>query len=161
MTAAYCERWFRQQKRPTRPMSETDARGAHAARHLYTVVLGDNGLPERFLEINNDYVGVGFLDGLKREYLSYQFQEKAPDRLFLSMATYRDFEGDSDRVKSATTYYFGVDGVVTVETQDFSSQFRQEKKVVADVTGNWERYPDFGDYSGLSRLNRDMTPVSG
>ena len=69
-----------------------------------------------------------FLDNFGREYLRYQFQEAEQGRLFLTMATHREFVGETDRVKSGTTYYFKRDGFVTIETEDFVSSQRTSKK---------------------------------
>jgi hypothetical protein len=75
MTPTYCNGWFRHQKRAVTILDETTARQAHERRRPYTVVLGDLRAPNCFIEIDNDYVGVGFLDDLLREYLSYTFDE--------------------------------------------------------------------------------------
>jgi hypothetical protein len=161
MTVTYCERWFRHKKKPIALINESDARICHENRRLYTVVQGDLKAPECFIEINNDYVGVGFLDTLLREYLSYSFQEKKPGKLFLTMVTHRIFDGQTDSLSSGTTYYFTEDGTVTIEIEDFVADSKNEKLVHADVSGNWEEYPKFGQYSSISEVNRKgTTPIS-
>lgn len=142
---------------PTSLVNESDARISHEKRRLYTVVQGDLKSPECFIEINNDYIGVGFLDDLLREYLSYSFQEKLPAKLFLTMITHRVFDGQTDRVVSGTTYYIKEDGTVTIENEDFVAGSKSEKIVQADVSGNWEDYPKFGQYSSISQVNRHGT----
>ncbi len=159
MSVTYCERWFRYKKKPTVLMDEDKARKAHEKRQLYTVILGDLRSPECFIEINNDYVGVGFLDNQLREYLSYSFDETSPGRMFLTMATHRVFDGQSDRVTGGTSYYFKEDGVVTIENEDFLSASKSEKKIQADVSGNWEKYPRFGDYAAVAQVNRQGTSL--
>jgi hypothetical protein len=157
MTLTYCKGWFRHQKRVVTVLDESAARKAHEQRRPYTVVLGDVTTPECFIDINNDYVGVGFLDDLLREYLSYTFDESQPGRLFLSMATQRDFDGESDKVTSGTTYHFKENGAVTIETEDFVEPFLSEGHLQADVSGNWDDYPKFGQYSAVARVDRPGT----
>ncbi len=161
MTVTYCERWFRHKKKPIALINESDARIRHENRRLYTVVQGDLKAPECFIEINNDYVGVAFLDNLLREYLSYTFQEKKPGKLFLTMITHRAFDGQTDRVAGGTTYYFKEDGAAVIENEDFAADSKTEKLVQADVSGNWEDYPMFGRYSTILEVNRrGINPVS-
>jgi hypothetical protein len=70
------------------------------------------------------------------------------------MATHREFDGEADRVKCGTTYYFKVDGRVTIETEDFATENISTREMQADVSGNWEQYPIFGDYQSLMRRDR-------
>jgi hypothetical protein len=58
----------------------------------------------------NDFIGVDFLDEFLRESLSYQFEEVESGRLFLSMATHREFDGEKDQVLSGCSYIFKQDG---------------------------------------------------
>ena len=146
--------WFRAKKRLTETWDEPKARIAHGQRQPYAAVIEDDGSIRCFIEANNNYIGVGFLDNVMREFLSYQFQEVEPERLFLTMATHREFDGETDRVRCGTTYYFKPDGRVTVETEDFASAHLATKEMQADVSGNWEAYPTFGDYRSLARADR-------
>ena len=121
----------------------------------YTLlVVEQDSSPKCFVEINNDYVGIGFLDASLREYLSYTFVEIEPGRLFLNEATLREFEHGSDKVKSGTTYHFKQNGSVIVENEDFLTNTRSVKETQADVSGNWEAYPQFGQYQSIVRVDR-------
>ena len=130
------------------------ARGAHDSRQLYTVLIGNSKRPECFIELKGSYVGVGFLDDNIREYLSYQFQEVEPGRLFLTMATHRKFQGTSDATAIGTTYIFNRDGTVDVEDREFLSGKSSNRQLQADVSRNWEHYPIFGDYLSLVKIER-------
>lgn len=154
MNVTYCKSWFRALKEPTELWPSEKAEKAHASRQPYGVLIGDPKAPTRFLEINNDFVGVGFLDERLRENLTYQFQEVEPGKLFLSMATYREFQGDSDTVASGTTYYFSPDGSMKIERESFSPHKLETSESKADVSGNYEDYPDFGQYDRLIRSER-------
>ena len=154
MNVTYCKSWFRALKEPTELWSLEKAEQAHGNRQPYGVLIGDPKAPTRFLEINNDFVGVGFLDDRLRESLTYQFQEIEPGKLFLSMVTYREFEGDSDAVTSGTTYYFSTDGSIKIERESFDSHKLEMSESKEDVSGNYEDYPDFGQYDSLVRAER-------
>ncbi|WP_131818344.1 lytic transglycosylase [Planctopirus hydrillae] len=127
---------------------------AHLEKRPYAVLIEDGYVLRCFLEIDRDYVGVGFLDEHKREFLSYQFQEVEAGRLFLTMANYRKFEGEGDHTIEGTTYYFRMDGGLTIETEDFSTAVVSTKKTQVNVDGNWEGYPEFGNYNSITRVNR-------
>jgi hypothetical protein len=146
--------WFRAMKRLTELWDIQKAKTAHEQRRPYVAVMENSGGNHSFIEVNNDYFGIGFLDSHLREYLSYQFQELEPGRLFLTMATHREFDGETDRVSYGTTYYFKPDGSVTVETEDFATANLATKEMKVDVNGNWETYPNFGDYGSLTRVDR-------
>lgn len=146
--------WFRAKKRVTELWDEHKARTAHEQRKPYVAVLENSGGIHCFIEANNDYIGAGFLDSTLREFLSYQFQEVEPGRLFLTMATHREFDGETDQVKFGTTYHFKPNGSVTIETEDFVTTNLATKEMEVEVNGNWETYPNFGDYRSLTRIDR-------
>lgn len=150
----YCKSWFRAKKRPTEIWTEQRARSAHAARLLYTAVVGSNENPSCFLEVNDKFVGVGFLDDKLRESLYYSFKEVEPGSLFLSMATYREFQGDSDTVASGTTYIFEQSGAVKIQKQFFNPHRVEVTDSTIDVTANYARRPEFGEYDDLVKVER-------
>jgi hypothetical protein len=160
MKIIYGYKWFRAMKRLTETWDENRARSCHENRQLYVAVVEKDASPSCFVEIKNDYIGVGFLDGSLREYLSYQFQEIESGRMFLTMATRRKFEDGSDKVKSGTTYFFKQDGNVTIKSEDFLANTRSVKETQADVSGNWEPYPVFGQYHSIIRENRQNSSGS-
>jgi hypothetical protein len=133
---------------------EEQARAAHAARRLYTVVVGSPESPSCFVEVNDKFVGVGFLDERLRESLYYAFKEVEPRRLFLSMATYREFDGNSDIVAAGTTYLFDRHGTVKITRQRFKPHSVEATEATANVDGNYESWPEFGEYEDLIKVER-------
>lgn len=113
----FCKSWFRAKKRPIEEWSEERARVAHERGELYTVLVGSTAEPWCFLEVTGQFVGVSFLDQRLREALSYDFQEVEPGLLFLTMATYRDFDDASDQVARGTSNIFTRDGSVSVRRE--------------------------------------------
>jgi hypothetical protein len=162
MKLTFCNGWFRAKKRPGELWTEKQAKDAFDNRRLHTVVISHDDKPAAFIEFNGDYVGVGFLDHAIREYLSYTFNEVSPGKLFLTQATHREYEGETDRVKSGTSYYFKQDGAVAVKREDFTWTEGQSSPVgvvstkdsQVDVSGHWETYPKFGEYDALLRVER-------
>lgn len=150
----YCKSWFRAKKRPTEIWSAEKAKAAHSSRQLYTALIGSAEKPTCFLEVNDKFVGVGFLDEKLREYLYYSFKEVDSSRLFLSMATYREFDGNTDKVLTGTTYIFNRDGAVKVQRQRFEPHKIEVMDVSADVSGNYSPWPEFGKYDELIRVER-------
>jgi hypothetical protein len=154
MKITYGYKWFRPKRRLTETWDESRARKSHEKRQLYVAVVGEASSPTCFVEINNKYVGVGFLDALVREYLCYTFDEVEPGRLFLSEATHREFDGDSDKVSRGETYIFKQDGSVRVEKENFLENSHSVAESKMDVTGNWDAYPSFGRYESIIRKSR-------
>lgn len=152
----YCKSWFWAKKRPTEIWSEEQAKQAHDERRTYTVLVNDLERPYAVIDVagNTNFIGVTFLDDFLRESLSYHFKEVEPGKLFLSMATHREFEGDKDQVKLGTSYIFNEDGKLTIRKQSFNPQNLEEANSSTDVSGNYERYPEFGEYDHLLKIDR-------
>jgi hypothetical protein len=159
----YAERWSRHEHEPLGPLAEAKARKRHEQGKLYTVVLGDRktGRPYAFIEVRLevDFVGVTFLDAQLRDFFDYLFGrppgEEGPGPLFLEQASYREYiDDESDELATGTVYYFGTDGIVQVEKEDFVKGEVESYKVRDDVSGNWEPVPAFGDYASIVRFER-------
>lgn len=154
MSILFCDGWFRAKKRPGRLWSESQALAAHQSRKLHTIVVEEQGRSWCFVELNMQYVGVGFLDRHLREYLSYQFDEVEPGRLFLTMSCHRQYQGETDEITRAEVWYFDPDGKVVVHEQDMATKQVFAKEFEADLSGNWEPYPEFGKYKGVTQIER-------
>jgi len=155
MEIFFCKSWFRAKKCPTEMWCEEQAKAAHEDGKLYTVLVGSIEQPHCFLEVTRRAVGVSFLDQLLRESLSYDFQEVEPGKLFLTMATYREFEGDTGKVESGASYIFGRDGAVTLRREFFNPQRLETSASSADVAANYSPKPEFGRYEDLIRVERN------
>jgi len=151
----YCKGWFRAKKRSLEPFTDTTAKSRHESGEMYCALIGDPAEPSCFLEITKGFVGVDFLDEHLRENLSYGFQEREPGRVFLSMATWREFVGESNTVAKGTTYLFQPNGEVVIREELFQPQHTlTQSSRVMDVSANWDTFPKFGEYSSLIRVER-------
>lgn len=150
----FCKSWFRAKRRAIEPWTEEKAQQAHVSGNLYAALIGSQERPRCVLEIAAHFVGVEFLDEQLREALSYQFQLVEPGRLFLSMATYREFVGLSDQVSVGTTYFFSRDGTVKIERLTFEPHGKETSDSTVDVSPNYSSFPSFGEYGDLIRIER-------
>ncbi len=158
----YCVQWFRVRKCPTDVLTEVEATTKHASGQLYTALLGDLNHPSCFLEFTAfRSVGVEFLDQALRTYLDYSFQEKKPNQLFLSMVRVPEFPNDVDDPIRATVFFFKTTGHVAIvryegHADGVGSRIASREERQVDVTNNWERFPEFGHYEGLTKMNRGI-----
>ncbi len=151
----YCKGWFRAKKRALEPYTAVQAQALHEGGELYCALIGSHTNPTCFLEVKRGFVGVGFLDEKLREVLSYSFQEEEPGKLFLSMATHREFEPNSDKVLKGTSYIFSLDGKLIIRREVFSPSHKLDSaERTTDISANWEPFPKFGSYGHLVKAER-------
>lgn len=152
----YCKSWSRFNKKPIELWSPEKAHLQHDEGKYYTVLVGSESKPSCFIEItkSNKMVGVCFLDSLQREYLTYQFNLLDESNLFLSMVTYREFEGDLDEVVSGTLYLFKENGHTEIRKEHIKINKIEESKTVTDVQKNYDSFPEFGKYDTLIKKER-------
>jgi hypothetical protein len=151
----FCKSWFRAKKRPTEIWSEQQATAANDDGLPYTVLVDSVERPYCFLEVTRKSIGMGFLDEALRESLTYGFQEVEPGKLFLTMATYRDFVDGTDKVARGTSYIFGRDGTVAIRRESFLPEHDLEtSSTMLDVAKNYCAMPSFGEYDDLIRVDR-------
>ena len=152
----YCKSWFWAKKRPTKMWSEKQARRAHDERKTYTVLVNSFEKPYAIIDVagNTNFVGVTFLDDFLREFLSYNFKEIKLGELFLSMAVHREFYDKSDQIKIGNSYIFNKNGDLVIRKKTFNPQSLDETNVSIDTSGNYEKYPNFGQYDNLLKMER-------
>ena len=152
----YCRSWFRMKKIAIEPMDKASAHSKHLSGESYTALVGSSSAPTCFVElaIDKGMVGVGFLDEKCREYLTYQFQVVDSESLFLSMATYRRFAGDGDEVVGGECYIFNKEGRLVIRREKFNPHELEEAVSTFDPSGNYEKFPEFGCYSDIIKVDR-------
>jgi hypothetical protein len=150
----YCKSWFRAKKKPTELWSEEKAETAHRNRLPYTALVGSAEQPYCFVNVADKVVGIGFLDSLLRESLTYAFREVEAGKLFLTMAIHREFETDTDQVVSGVTYLFDQSGAVHIRRESFKPHRVETATSAFDPASNHAAWPDFGAYDDLVRVER-------
>lgn len=159
-TISYCDHWNDMLKGPIDPLSEAEARARHeGSGKYYTAVVGDLEHPEALMMVSleGEMVSVDFFDAETRPYLGYQFDVR-DGRLFLSHASITEYR-EGEAVRSYEHYRFEPDGHLWRSREE--QGVRDTWEQWADVAGNWEDMPPFGDYAGVLRLERDTKPLDG
>lgn len=159
MKIIYTKGWFRSQKRPLEIYSEDYAKSLFVSRGIFTTLIEDKGRPYCFINFNNKFVYVGFLDEFKREYLGYEFWEEKPGKIFLKEVQFWEFEGDTDEKLNSTRYRFTPEGELGIEkrnnkTREAVREYAQNK---VDTSVLWEDYPEFGHYDAIIKIEREIS----
>lgn len=154
MDTKYYKKWVRIKKAPAMPLSDEEARQLHNAHKSYVAVLSKLGKPHYVVDLAADWVTVDFLDDLARVYLSYDFREMRDGELFLTGVIHREFAAHSEDAISSTLFKFELTGEIFMERRDHLNSVVEERETKADPTTNWERFPDFGNYTALCKANR-------
>jgi hypothetical protein len=129
-------------------------------KDLQALLVGNPLKPDCFLEITAfRSVCVEFLDATLRTYLTYSFQEKRHNELFISMSRRPQFPNDFDPPDRAVVLFFETDGQLAIVRYEanldgIGSKIVGRETRVVDVTHNWERYPRFGEYAGIATRDR-------
>ena len=155
MNYEYFDGWHRYYREPVGPLTEQEAKYRASKGIGYCVVVrrGDPSF-QSFIEVNEGYLGVNFLDEEKRVYLTYGFEEVDDDRLFLKQAIFSEFRGTSDEPQRTTAYYFDKSGSIAIERSETPFEESTVQEGHCDVTDNWESKPQFGVYDALLRQER-------
>lgn len=155
MPIFYCDSWFRFKSAAIEPLSEDAARARHLSGRPYVALIGSEVTPSCFVELllDKNMVGVGYLDDKGREYLTYQFQCLGSEKLFLAMATHREFDIDG-KVAVGTSYIFNEDGGLVIRREKFNPHELEEAKSSFDPKSNYENMPAFGEYFGVIKKDR-------
>ena len=142
------------------------AEGNHEKGYLYDFVMyetSDDDYPSVYASIyrQNKHIGVSFIDPAGREYLSYSFSlsKKLDDKFFLREIWFREYSGeDSDHMRARTHYVFDEEGNVSTRVYDMlrKKTLDYEGKEPIDPSGLYEDYPEFGQYEGITKLERDI-----
>ena len=151
----YSKGWFRAKKKALALYSAEEAEYLHKSKQLYCVLVGDINRPYAFIEINNDFYGVTFLDDLLRCKLEYQFTLQDNGKLFLNMSVFREFRGSSDNIAEATIYTFAYSGNIVITKENTTTNEVLESRINDSIESNWEIEPEFGNYENLLIIERN------
>jgi hypothetical protein len=150
----YCKSWFRAKKRTTELWPAGKAEAAHLQRQPYTALVGSAERPYCFVHVAAKVVGVGFLDSLLRESLTYAFKEVEAGKLFMTMAVHREFEADTDSVTGGVTYIFDRSGTMRIRREYFRPHRAETAVSSCDPAPLYDMRPEFGQYDDIIRVER-------
>ena len=152
----YCKHWSLHYKQAVDIWPEKKARTAHEGRKPYTVLIHSAERPSCVLSVGKDFVNVSFMDAHLRDWCYYFFSEVEPGLLFISQAVTCEYVGDSDDVSRGAFYRFGRAGDMLVKRQSYYPHNVEQVHSVVDVSNNYSKVPDFGEYEDLIRFQRDI-----
>lgn len=150
MKILYCKKWWFHKQKPINILNEEIARSNHLKGEDYTAVLSQYGVIRYIIEISKADVFVNFIDDNERKYLTYTFHKKTEDKIFLSAAYYHYYETE----KELLIFAFKENGKLYMEKRNLMNGEVDEREAVVDVSCNWEKIPEFGDYLNLIVLER-------
>lgn len=154
MEISYCDKWSNIKKKPWKIIDEGTANLWHNEHRPYTAILSESNKPKFVVDVCNKSVSVNFLDNLIRKYLQYDFVVTKSGKLFLKTAIYWEYEGDTDSEISCMIFGFNENGYTAMEKRNMKTYEVEEREIHGSVEGNWEEYPQFGQYTYLCREER-------
>ena len=146
-------------------MTPKEAQRRDREKQPYTVIVGDAGHPDCYVEVawDNDYLGVWFLDEDGRRWLQYAFARIDDTKLFLdeiSMWKYPDGGARAlDEAVLMEEWTYTPEGIARHRVTDYRKNVvTQDEYSDVPLDINWEPVPPFGEYEGVSRAEREPDP---
>ena len=159
MKTIYTKGWFRHQKRCLQEFSKEEALNLYNKKQPFSVIITEkNDKPFCFINFNNKFIYVGFLDEQNREYLGYAFWEYQDNRIFLKEAQYWEYDEETDKKLASTRYRFTPEGEFGIENKNNETRevVRRYAENKIDVSVLWENYPEFGKYDNMLKIEREI-----
>lgn len=153
MEILYYQSWFRYKKIPRNPLEEEVAQQYHGKGKPYVAVVSEGGSITHVIEVGKTSVHVLFMDLQGDNYLSYDFQRKNEDDVFLSAAYYYEYE--VHEMVENIMFSFHENGELIMAKWDSKTGNLEESEAMVDVACNWDKYPEFGEYSRLLQEERE------
>lgn len=156
----YSKRFSRLAGKPTGPLSAEQAHKRHASGEPYAVTLGEPTSPDAVIDVvwKNDHVGVWFYDEKVRPSVHFSFDVRT-DRLFLEFVTnwkYPDGAVLLNQAHQIEEVRYTPKGIVRHERKDKGAGERIIYDISdVDVSLNWERIPEFGNWDSIARFDRE------
>ena len=152
MEYIFCGSWWQKKKCPIDIISEEQAQYKHSRRDAYSVVVKNDEVIQSVIDFTREYIIVWFMDEYIRPYLMYEFQVENNDILFLKSAIYNQYI--DQKKKEMLIFNFNQNGNVIMEKNDYIIGEMIEKEIISDISSNWDKYPDFKDYTNILQVER-------
>jgi hypothetical protein len=114
-----------------------------------------------YLVLKGGHIKANFLDGAKRIYLAYFFSPSKTysDKIFLDEIWYYNFSSESnDNEDYRLHFVFDETGQVNYRKYDEQNEKIQdyESNKLFVINGLYEKYPEFDQYEGITKIDRDF-----
>lgn len=153
MNIVYCNKWSLFKKQPIGICERDAALECHNAGKRYSALIYEGDTLKNVVEVDKDGVIVRFLDKDMNVFLLYGFRRKDNNKLFLNAAYHYLYK---EGVEIEHTFFnFKDTGELFMERRSIESEDVEEREAIVDVLCNWEEFPEFGDYCGLIKEERN------
>ena len=158
MEIVYSSEWGFAYMEPIANLTIDEARQKHYENQKYCATFKDDNRYYCLIIFTGTSVLVSFIDDKQRVYMDYNFRIIETGRLFMSSATFREFEGRTKKVKSAEHFLFKEDGSTIINRGTYVPEEKHEQAhTVVDTSDMYEDYTEFGKYEKLLRKERNIT----
>ena len=147
-------KWSLHRKKAIEVIDKDVALAKHNKGIGYTVVLSEMGIITNVIEVEKEGVVVRFMNEDIETYLLYGFQRCGETDIFLNMVYYYNYQ-NSQEIENIF-FNFKENGEMAIERRNLITGELEEKEAIVDVSCNWERFPEFGDYLKLVLLHRKL-----
>ena len=154
MEIIYCDKWSNTRKKPWNIIDVAQAHRNHVDRTPYTALIQENGIAKVVVEFAKLYASVSWLNEFLDSYIRYTFHLIENDSLFLKVAYYFYYDKESHDMVEGIVFNFSEDGHVNMVKRNYKTGEIEERDSQNDTSINREKYPDFGEYDDLLKLER-------
>eukprot|EP01133_Synstelium_polycarpum_P018573 gene18573-22225_t len=147
------------------------AKYCHSKNVYYPITVFEQETPICFMENRTKSFAVRFLDERLFWYVAMNYSKYNDGKMFLDEIWIREYmhkETEELRdLKSDQHYQFTIQGDLKITTEtiirDGETQISREVKQASEpvnVSQNWQKIPEFGDYYGLINYKEIIKPVA-
>lgn len=130
-------------------MNADVAKEKHIKGEYYTAVISENDRVNYVLSVSSKCIVVNFMNENIDPYLSYEFHRVKDDCIFLKVASLYQYNG-GERTEDKTFVYDQDGAVYTAIINLLSGEVDEsEREGKADVSCNWDTFPEFGEYCNV------------
>ena len=152
MKTIYCKQWSLFKKQPHCIISESEAKNKHINGESYVAVIYEAEKIKNVIEIDKVSLTVRFYNENQENYLLYGFAKKGV-KLFLN-AAYHYLYDNGEKIEM-TLFNFKETGELFMERSNNASEEVEQRDAIVDVVCNWEVFPQFGEYQGVIKVERE------
>ena len=158
----FCTQWSPSYKEHDELIGLAEAERRHQAGETYTVLVPDGASPRVALELTLSVglVKVFFFDNQSRVVRTMVFSDADSGRLFLQQtrqATFTETDEYGDHPTHVVNTITRPTGLIQLRQGDLKGTMTQADGTMSaqDMDVLWEPLPEWGDWSGYARVDRD------
>jgi hypothetical protein len=153
-TIQYFGKWLLWDGIFSKPLTREQAAARHAAGKPYIALRTLDDGEKQVIDLAGEWVSVYFLDEHNRSCLEYDFRKVQPERVFLDTVRYKEYADETNKPSRVSTLRYREDGSVLV-IRWYADETVEDKEEHTDPASNWDLYPEFGQYDGVCRFDRE------